>query len=105
MIPDTNSHYAIIAWDGENSAAVRFSTRDLHLVYLANHIGDYAVAGPLRDDKGAFTGSLMIVKASNLAAAEAMLHSDPYYIAGLWDRHSISAFTPAAGGWVGGTTW
>ena len=105
MIPDTVSHFAIIAWDGPDGPAIRKSTRDAHLAHVAAHIGDYAIAGPLRDDAGTFIGSLLIVRADSMDAARDMLHADPYHIAGLWDRCTISAFTPAAGTWIGGTIW
>ncbi len=99
------AYFAIIAWDGPDGAAIRAEIRDAHLAYIAAHIGDYAVAGPLRDDAGNFAGSLLIVTADDMAAAKAMLEADPYFIAELWDRWTIHAFTPAAGTWIGGTIW
>ncbi len=99
------AYFAIIAWDGRNGVAIRANVRDAHLAYITQYIGDYAIAGPLRNEAGEFLGSMLIVKANSLDAATAMLHADPYYIAGLWDRVTISAFTPAAGDWIGGTIW
>jgi uncharacterized protein YciI len=98
-------HFAIIAWDAPNSAAARASARDAHFARIESIMDSLAIAGPLKDAAGNFTGSLVIVKADDEAAALAILHGDPYFAAGVWQRFEIHDFLPAAGTWIGGKVW
>ncbi|MBS0503572.1 MAG: YciI family protein [Proteobacteria bacterium] len=97
--------YAIIARDRPGAAPIRTEKLKQHLAHVEGHIDRLAVAGPLRDEAGAFTGSLLIVKAETEADARALLESDPYFQAGIWDDIDIRAFGAVAGDWVGGKTW
>lgn len=98
-------HFAIIAWDAPDSAAARTSARAAHFARIEGIMDSLAIAGPLKDASGAFTGSLVIVKAEDEAGARAILEADPYFAAGVWARFEIHDFLPAAGEWVGGKTW
>ncbi len=97
--------YAVIAWDAPGSGALRDTTRDAHFAHFEKNIDKFLIAGPLKNADGSFAGSLVVVKAGSEAEAEEILRSDPYYIAGVWDRWEIKAFTPAAGDWIGGKIW
>ncbi len=97
--------YAVIAWDGPDSAAKRAEFRLRHFAHVEQIMDKVLIAGPLKDADGNFTGSLVVVKAEDEAEAEAILKSDPYFKAGVWDRWEIQFFLPAAGDWVGGKTW
>lgn len=102
---DTRPHFAIIAWDGPDAATARDMTRDAHFRHVESIMDDIMMAGPMRDAEGRFTGSLVILRAEDEAAALAMFRSDPYHAAGVWSRHEIHRYTPAAGAWIGGKIW
>lgn len=97
--------YAIVTQDGPGAAAVRKEKLKEHLAHVEAHLDRLTVAGPLRDEAGNFTGSLLIVKAADEADARALLESDPYFRAGIWSDIRIDAFGAVAGDWVGGKTW
>lgn len=97
--------YAVIAWDGPDGPTLRDSYRLAHFAHIETIIDKVLIAGPLKDRDGAFTGSLVVVKAENEAEAEAILKSDPYFAAGVWARWEVQAFVPAAGDWIGGKIW
>ncbi len=99
------THFAIMCWDAPDSAPLRAAARDAHFARIEDIMGSIAVAGPLKDESGAFIGSLVIVTAEDEAAARAILEGDPYFVAGVWARCEISAFVPAAGEWIGGKIW
>lgn len=100
-----SNYYAIIARDRPGAAAVRMEKLKQHLAHVEGHLDRLAVAGPMRDEAGAFTGSLLIVKAESEADARALLEADPYYQAGIWNDIDVRAFGAVAGDWVGGKTW
>jgi uncharacterized protein YciI len=97
--------YAIIARDKPGAASIRMEKLKEHLAHVEGCLSRLAVAGPLRDEAGAFTGSLLIVKAESEADARALLEADPYYHAGIWNDIDVRAFGAVAGDWVGGKTW
>lgn len=97
--------YAILAHDAPGAAPIRTEKLKEHLANVATHLDRLAVAGPLRDEAGAFAGSLLIVKAADEADARALIEADPYFRAGVWADIEIRAFGAVAGDWVGGKTW
>lgn len=97
--------YAIIAHDKPGAMAARMEHLQAHLAHVEAHLQDLAVAGPLKDESGAVTGSLLVVHADSEAEARAMLATDPYFSADIWERIEVRAFTAAAGTWVGGKNW
>ena len=99
------SHYAVIAWDAPGSAGPRAAARDAHFAHIGTIIDKVAVAGPLKDAGGTNIGSLVVLNVDSHAEAEAILKSDPYFAAGVWERWTIHPFLAAAGDWVGGSVW
>src|SRR5687768_8391105 len=97
--------YAIVARDKPNMKAVRMALLKDHLAHIETHLHRLLVAGPLKDAQGNFLGSLLIVRAESMEDASLLLQRDPYYAAGIWADVTISAFSAAAGDWVGGKTW
>lgn len=97
--------YAIITHDRPGATPTRVEKLKEHLAHVEAGLDRLAVAGPLRDAAGNFTGSLLIVKAESEAEARALLEQDPYYRADIWSDIEIHAFGAAAGEWVGGKTW
>ena len=51
--------------------------------------GFIRLGGPFLDDDGDMAGSLIIIEAADLAAAEAFTPADPYRKAGLFERVEI----------------
>lgn len=99
------THFAIISHDAPGSAGPRAAARDAHFAHFETIIDKIAIAGPLKDADGTNIGSLVVVKCDSAAEAEAILKSDPYFAAGVWERWDIYPFLAAAGEWVGGKTW
>jgi uncharacterized protein YciI len=99
------SHFAVVAWDVVDSAAIRIEARHAHFAHIETIIDKVAVAGPMKDEDGAIIGSLVVLDVSDAAEAETVLRSDPYFKAGVWDRWTIHPFLAAAGEWVGGKIW
>lgn len=100
-----SGYYAIITRDKPGAAATRMEKLKEHLAHIETALERLAVAGPLRDEAGGFTGSLLVVKADSAAEARALLEADPYFRADIWSDIEIRAFNAAAGDWVGGKTW
>lgn len=97
--------FVAIAWDGPDGMAIREAERDPHFAYIESIVDRIAVAGPLKDEAGTNIGSLLVYDVDTIAHAESLLHGDPYFKVGLWDRWSVHPFLAAAGEWVGGTSW
>jgi uncharacterized protein YciI len=82
--------YTIINKDKPDSGDIRQNLRPEHLDYL-NGLGEQMVlAGPFVNQDGASVGSLIIVRADNLAAAEALAKGDPFVAAGLFASSEVS---------------
>lgn len=97
--------YAIVTHDKLGATATRMEKLKEHLAHIEAGLDRLAVAGPMRDEDGNFTGSLLVVKADSAAEARALLENDPYYKADIWSDIEIRALSAAAGDWVGGKTW
>ena len=96
--------FAFHCLDGENGAALRERHLSAHLAHVEVHIGDYAVAGPLKRE-GNTVGSLLVIKADDEAEARAKFQADPYFTSGVWQSIRVSEFSAVAGDWVGGAAW
>lgn len=97
--------FAVIALDAPSAAAKRTALLQDHLDHVERHMDRYRVAGPLRDEGGKIIGSLLLIEAASSADARAFLDLDPYGKVGIWGDIRITAFTAAAGTWVGGALW
>ena len=80
----------VISWmDKPDSLQVRMGAREAHLAY-AKTLGDKVkLGGPFLDEDGQMAGSLIIIEAADMAAAEAFSLADPYRKAGLFERVEI----------------
>jgi uncharacterized protein len=99
------SYFAIVSHDAPDSVGPRADARDAHFAHIETILDKIAVAGPLKDADGNNIGSLVVLKCDSAADAEAILKSDPYFKAGVWERWDIYPFLPAAGDWIGGKIW
>lgn len=81
--------FVISAIDKDGAADLRQATRAAHFEYV-KQTGAVRLGGPYLDKSGAMIGSLVILEAPDLAAAEAWAASDPYAKAGLFRSSSIT---------------
>ena len=77
--------FAVTALDKQDHLETRLATRSAHLQFWDDNAAAMVLAGPFLDAEGKATGSLMIVRAENQAAAEALVARDPYAEAGLFE--------------------
>ncbi|RWM76778.1 MAG: hypothetical protein EOR81_21225 [Mesorhizobium sp.] len=83
--------FALICKDRAGCLQVRLDTRPEHVAFLEGLNGEkkLAFAGPFLDADGKPNGSLVVVEAPELAAAEALSAADPYAKAGLFESVEI----------------
>ncbi|SJM31632.1 YciI-like protein [Mesorhizobium delmotii] len=83
--------FALICKDRAGRLQVRLDTRPEHVAFLEGLNGEkkLAFAGPFLDTDGKPNGSLVVVEAPDLAAAEALSAADPYAKAGLFESVEI----------------
>jgi uncharacterized protein YciI len=79
--------YAVICRDKPGHVQTRLDTRAAHLAYIEK-TGIVAMAGPLIED-GQMVGTLAILNADSLEAAQAWAAGDPYKAAGLFDSVQV----------------
>ena len=87
-------YFAIFASDQPDSSELRLQTRPTHREYLRDVAAHPEVivihGGPtLAEDEETMNGSMMIVEAPSLAAAEAFSAGDPYRHAGLFSACEV----------------
>jgi uncharacterized protein YciI len=76
--------YALICNDKTDHLQLRLDTRTAHLEYL-DSLGDrLKFAGPFLGADAKPNGSLVVIEASDLAAARKLADNDPYAKAGLF---------------------
>jgi len=79
-------------FDAPGMAARRLEIRPEHKAYLAAVAERIAFAGPLLDDAGAMTGSLLVIDFADRAAALAWLDAEPFTRAGVYGSRQVMAF-------------
>jgi uncharacterized protein YciI len=86
--------YVMYGLDKPDGLELRKATRPAHLEWL-KMFGDLVkLAGPvLGADGGTPVGSMIVIEAKSLEAAQAWAAMDPYTKAGLWERADIRPFT------------
>lgn len=83
--------FALICEDRNGQEELRKATREAHLAFIAEY--DVRLAGPmLSDDGSTMIGSIIMLGADSLAAAEQFAANDPYKLAGLFEKVSIRPF-------------
>ncbi len=89
----------VISWlDKPDSLELRMATRDAHFAHIARHVDQVRLGGPFQDEEGRMIGSMMIIEAKDLQAAQAFHDADPYKLAGLFDRSDIRLWRATVGG-------
>ncbi|HUZ13097.1 MAG TPA: YciI family protein [Caulobacteraceae bacterium] len=89
--------YVLVCIDKPGALELRRATRAAHLAYAGEHRAMLRLAGPFLDEAGEMAGSLFILEADDLAAAQAFHAADPYRLAGLFERVEIRPWRATVG--------
>lgn len=92
--------FTVSCIDKPDSFELRAATRAAHLDWIAASGARVKLGGPWLDGEGRSIGSLLIVEAEDLAAAEAWAAQDPYALAGLFRQVAVGAWRLVAGGFA-----
>jgi uncharacterized protein YciI len=84
--------FALICIDKPGSLDLRLATRSQHLAFLEAYPAKVVQGGPLLNDDGRPSGSLLIIDVADRAEAEGFAVSDPYAKAGLFESVVIRAY-------------
>ncbi|WP_413874699.1 YciI family protein [Albidovulum sp.] len=87
--------YAVICRDKPAHLQTRLDTRAAHLAYI-EATGIVKMAGPFLEG-GQMCGSLVVLDADSLAAAEAWAAGDPYKAAGLFESVTVTEWKKVIG--------
>ncbi len=87
---------ALIARDKAGALQTRKDNRAAHLAYIQS-TGVVAQAGPLLDDSGEMSGSLVILDVVDMAAAQDWADNDPYARAGLFAKVELTEWKRVIG--------
>lgn len=94
-------HFLVQAFDKPGHLAVRMENRPAHLEWARQHAARIRVGGPLLSaPDGEPIGSSFIIEGESLAEIRALFDSDPYVLAGLFQRMDINVYKPLIGEWV-----
>lgn len=81
--------FAVTAFDKPNHFEMRQQVRPTHLKYWDDNSDSMVLAGPFLGEDGKSIGSMMVVTASDQAAAEALVGNDPYAIEGVFESVTV----------------
>lgn len=85
--------YLILCRDAADAGPLRQANRPAHLDYLKAAGDRLKTAGPLLDDAGETpVGSVLVLAADNLAAAEAWAAGDPFATLGVFASREVRPF-------------
>ena len=87
--------FIISARDKPGALDLRMATRKAHFDY-AIETGQVRLGGPYLDDAGNMIGSMIILEADDLAAAQAWQKNDPYAKAGLFQSAEVTPWKATA---------
>lgn len=87
--------FAVICRDKPGHLETRLANRAAHLAYI-EATGIVEMAGPFIED-GQMCGSLLVLRAGSLAAAQAWVAGDPYGQAGLFESVAVTEWKKVIG--------
>lgn len=87
--------FVISAMDKPGALGLRQATRQAHFDYV-HATGQVRLGGPYLDESGAMIGSMIVLEAKDLAAAEAWAREDPYAKAGLFRSSMVTPWKATA---------
>jgi len=88
----------VISWlDKPDSLQIRMGAREAHLDYIRAQGERVKLGGPYLDEAGRMIGSLIVIEADSLEAANAFHAQDPYRLAGLFETSSVTPWRATVG--------
>jgi len=84
--------FILVCHDKPEMFKLRAVTRDEHLAYIKSAGDKVLLAGPMLDDKERSIGSVLIIEAEDLSAAQKFAGNDPYAKAGLFSETEIRPY-------------
>ena len=81
-------HFVFYGKDKKGALQVRVDNRPAHVEWLKSN--PIVLAGPMLDENGDMSGSMVVCEAADQAAADALFATDPYGKAGLFESVEIS---------------
>lgn len=88
--------FVLTCTDKPDALDLRLATREAHFAYLKAQ-GCVRLGGPFLDEAGNMVGSMMVIEAADLAAAEAFADNDPYKLAGLFAQSELRPWKATVG--------
>lgn len=85
--------FALTAIDKAGHLETRLGARPDHLAYWQDNDAAVVLGGPFLDADGKPCGSMLVISAQDMAAAEALVANDPYTLAGLFESVSLRPWT------------
>ena len=93
--------FLLLCTDRPDARELRAATRPDHLAYLEAHAAAVRLGGPWLDPAdGAPLGSMLVIKAEDLAGAQAFAAADPYARAGLFAQVTVAPWRLVVGGFA-----
>ena len=83
------AHFVLVCLDKPDALDLRMATREAHFAWARGLGAMVRLGGPFLDEAGRMVGSLIIIEAADMAAAEAFSRDDPYRKAGLFQSVDI----------------
>lgn len=89
--------FVLTCIDRPSALALRMSVREDHLAFVRAKGAMVKLGGPFLDGAGEMAGSMLIIEAHDMAAAEAFAGEDPYGRAGLFESVTIRPYRVTVG--------
>jgi uncharacterized protein YciI len=87
------THFVLRCVDAPEVKAQRAALREAHVAHVRG-AGVTKLAGPLLDERGEIVGSMLVIEAEDLAAAQAFAAEDPYNQGGVFQSVEIQPYRP-----------
>ncbi|MEO0359215.1 MAG: YciI family protein [Pseudomonadota bacterium] len=88
--------FAVVTKDKPNHLDLRMETRPAHVDFLKSS-PNLKMAGPFLNADGDMCGSLLVIEADDLQAAQDWAAKDPYALAGLFEIVTVQAWNKVIG--------
>jgi uncharacterized protein YciI len=90
--------FVVTCLDHPGALEKRLANRPEHLAHLNGHPETVKLAGPLLDEAGDPCGSLLILEAESVAAAQAFAEADPFNAKGVFASIEVRPLRITIGG-------
>jgi len=81
--------FVLMNVDKPGSLTLRLANREAHLEYCRANAELIRLGGPLLNEGGEMTGSMLILEVDDPAQAQAFSDNDPYTLAGLFQSRDV----------------